>query len=219
MIRPGRRVILTLLAMLSFASASSVRAAEHSPWWSVGVVSGATAMDRSLADYQWDTRLRAAFGAEALVGHGRWSAGARLWRTQTTQTVEASGVNAPPIVRATSFEAVGRIDVASWQGLRLEGTASAGRRHLGYTPDELLIDSGSGNTTPVTLAPINEWVASAGLSMAHSLPGDWDLGLQLEHAVFGLDTAHRVGAGIETGRESFGEWNARLALAKRFHLR
>lgn len=218
MIRSSRRMLL-LIAMGSLATASSAQATEHSPWWSLGVLSGATALDHSLADYQWDTRVRAAFGAEALVGRGRWSVGARAWRTHTTQTVEAPGVSASPTVRATSVEAVGRIGVAKWQGIRFEGTASAGRRHLGYTPDELSIDSGSGPATPVALAPIDEWVASAGLSVAHALPGDWDLGLQIEHGVFGLDTAHRVGAGIETGRESFGEWNARFALARRFHLR
>jgi len=219
MIPAGRRAIMTLLALASLASGSNVHAAEQLPWWSLGVLSGATALDHSLADYQWDTRIRGAFGAEALIGHGRWSMGARAWRTQTTQAVEAPGVSGSPTVRATSLEAVGRFGAGSWHGLRFEGTCSAGRRHLGYTPDELLIDSGSGNTTQVVLAPIDEWVASAGLSVAHALPGDWDLGLQLEHGVFGLDTAHRVGAGIETGRESFGEWNARFALAKRFHLR
>ena len=73
MIRTSRRVVLAFMVMGSLAMTSSAHATEPSPWWSLGVVSGATALDHSLADYQWDTRIRAAFGAEALLGHGRWA--------------------------------------------------------------------------------------------------------------------------------------------------
>ena len=42
---------------------------------------------------------------------------------------------------------------------------------------------------------------------------DWVTGVQVDYRVFSLETAHRNGDAIETGRESFGDWSARLAIA------
>jgi hypothetical protein len=36
----------------------------------------------------------------------------------------------------------------------------------------------------------------------------------VDYSAFSLDTAHRSGAGVVDGRESFGNWNARLELAR-----
>lgn len=217
--RRGVPTLGVLAAALLIGSVASAHAQDPGPWASIGVLSGATLMDPSLADYQWDTRFHGAYGAEARVGMGRWAGGARIWRTQTTQAVEAPGVTADPIVRATSLELVAHIQLFELHGMRVAGLASGGRRHLGFSPDELSVDTGGGNVTRVRLAPVDEWIAGGGLSLEHTFGAQWDLGLQVDHGVFGLDTAHRVGAGIETGRESFGEWNARFALAKRFQRR
>ncbi len=214
--RIGSRALVLALAM---AWAAPVHSEVEPRWVSLGVLTGATAFDPSLADYQWDTRMQAAFGAEALVGVGRWSGGLRAWRTQTTQGINAPGVDASPVVRSTSVEAVGRVRLARVLGFTLEGSASAGRRHLGFSPDEVSIDTGLGAATEVRLAPIDEWTASAGASLGRRFASVWSLGLQIEQGVFALDTAHRQGSGIETGRESFGEWNARVALARRFQER
>ena len=213
------RLLPVLVSALVLTSGVHAEPGPNPLWASVGLLSGATALDPSLADYQWDTRMRAAFGVEALLGQGRYAVGTRLWRTRTTQVIDAPGVQSDPTVRATTFEGVGRVGLLESRGLKLAAMVSVGRRHLGYTPDALTIDTGSGTSASVSLAAVNEWVASGGLALEHELPGGWDLGLQVEHGVFGLDTAHRVGAGIETGRESFSEWNARFALAKRIHLR
>ena len=42
------------------------------------------------------------------------------------------------------------------------------------------------------------------------------IGTEVERRVFGLDTAHRAGATVVMDRESFGEWSARLELARVF---
>jgi hypothetical protein len=201
---------------LAVMAAVPAGAAAPSSWWSAGLSGGLTAMDPALAHYQWDTRPQTALGAEAALGWGRWSFGARAWRTQTVQSTAAPVAPPSPHVRLTSAELVGRIRVWEAQDWALEALAAGGRRHLGYSPDQLSIDHGDGSTSTVGLRPIDAWVGSGGMALEHALGSGWRAAVQVERSVYGWDASHRAGADVETIRESFGDWNLRLALARRF---
>src|SRR5262249_37928795 len=150
---------------------------------------GSTQPLASLADYQWDVRPHAAWGAQALVGSGRWSGGVRIWRSGTTQALGLPGT-ADPHVSTTSYDLVGRPRVASWRGLECLGLASGGRLAIRYQPDHVTLDTGA-NPVEVSFAPVWQWVAGAGLGVRAPLRGGWSLGLETERTVFALDTAHR----------------------------
>ncbi len=189
-------------------------------WFSIGVLAGSAQPDADLADYQWNTTPRVAWGAQALAGSGRWAIGPRLWRTQTTQGIDLSGVATATTVRSTSLELVGQGQVATLWGARVLATASVGRLHLGYHPDQVTVGSGgSGNPIVVEFAPVNEWIAGGGLSVQRPLTERWTVSVQVDNGVFALDTAHRNGSVIEYGRESFAGWNVRLGLARIFQWR
>ncbi len=88
---------------------------------------------------------------------------------------------------------------------------------LGWSPDEVVVSpSGSGSEVTKRFAPVHEWTGGAGAAVERALPGPWRAGVQVERRVFGLDTAHRAGATVVMDRESFGEWSARLELARVF---
>jgi hypothetical protein len=183
-------------------------------WLSLGLLAGTTQVDPRLADYQWDTTPRAAWGAQALVGTDRLAAGARLWRTQSRQTLDpTSGDDAR--IGATTGELVGRVRLAGVLGTGLWGDASGGWMRLSYDPDRLTFDAGG---TPVTvdLQPIDTWTAGLGLAMERPLPGGWSAGLEAGHRWFELDAAHRNGHTIEVRRERVGDWTARAVLARRW---
>ncbi len=163
-----------------------------------------------MADYQWDVRPHAAWGAQLLAGLGSCAAGLRWWQGGTTQSLGLAGVT-DPSVRTSSLELIARARVATWRGLALEATAAGGRLALHYRPDHVTVGTG-GAPVEVTLAPVHDWVAGAGLALQAPLPGDWNWGLELERRVFALDTAHRNGNAIEYGRETFGDWDARVAV-------
>lgn len=180
---------------------------------SVGVLAGWTQLDPALADFQWDVTPRGAWGAELLAGTGRASGGVRMWRTQTTQALGVPGAASGPTVRATSWELVGRGRVATLWGTRVLACASAGRLHLDYSPDEMSIDPGTGTPIRVVFAPIDEWIGGGGLAFERPLGGPWTASLEIDQRMFGLEAAHRNGSAIEIGRESFGNWSARVGLA------
>jgi hypothetical protein len=189
-------------------------AGNQTPWISIGILSGVTQPDRKLADYQWDTVPRLGWGGQAVVGGRAWSAGLRLWTASTTQRLDAQDPDARSTARWTSLEVVGRRRLATLLGNQVAALASAGRVHLGYDPDRITFDV---NGTPVTvvLEPVDEWIMGAGVSLQRPLGASWDLGLEIERRRFELDTAHRDGDAIEYARESFGDWSARLAIARR----
>lgn len=183
-------------------------------WFSIGILSGSTRLDNGLADFQWDLRPRVDWGAQTLVGSGRFATGLRLWRTHTTQQIDPAAATAAPDVHATSTELVGHGCLAKALGCELMAVASAGLLHLGYHPDRVTIaPTGGGAPIAVDLAPVNQWIGGAGLAMRRPLRGAWAAGAEVDHRVFGLDTAHRNGAAIEYQRQTFGEWSARLELA------
>jgi hypothetical protein len=194
------------------AGSSTLRRA--STWWlSLGALSGSTSWDGTLANYQWDVRPQAAWGIVARAGRGRWSASARLWTTSTTQGLGAPGLPVTPHVRATSWELTGEARVLDVAGLPLLATASGGRLHLGYDPEHVSVDPGTGTPIDIDFRPIDEWTGGFGLATRHALRGPWMAGLAVEREVFALDAAHRNGDTVTAGREAFGNWSARLELS------
>ncbi len=179
-------------------------------WASVGLLAGSAQPVAAMADYQWDVRPHAAWGAQLLAGLGRFAAGLRGWQGGTTQSLGLAGVT-DPNVRMSSLELVARARLAEWRGIALAATAAGGRLALRYSPDQVTVGT-SGAPVEVTLSPVHEWVAGAGLALQAPLPGDWNWGLELERRVFALDTAHRNGSSIEYARETFGDWDARVAV-------
>ena len=184
--------------------------------FSLGLLAGTTQFDAGLADYQWNTRPRMAWGGQAMAGAGRFAAGLRLWTTRTTQAIGDLGD--APGVRATSIELVGEGRLAQRWGTELLATAGAGRLHLGYHPDQVAIQPpGPVGAIVVALAPVDAWIAGGGLAVRRALLPGWSVALGVEHRSFAIDTAHRVGNAIVLTRESFGDWSARFELAR--HLR
>lgn len=200
------------------AGSAGTRPAGGGAWLSLGLLTGSTRSDPRLADYQWDVSLRPAWGAQALVGRGRLAAGVRLWRLQTTQRIDLPGATVSPQVGLTSVELVGLGRLGAIGGTELLLTAGVGRRHLGYDPDQITIPvSRPGIPIVVPLSAVDEWTGGGGLAVRRGLGPRWSLGLGVDLEFFGLDTAHRSGAAVVYGRESLGEWSARLEIARRFH--
>ena len=179
---------------------------------SLEILAGSAQPVSSMADYQWEVRPQAAWGAQALAGLGPIAAGLRWWRSGTTQALGLSG-QPEAAVRTNSFELVARARVVAWHGLALHATAAGGRLAMSWDPDHVTVATG-GTPVEVELAPIHEWVGGAGLALEAPLSGDWSLGLEGERRVYALDTAHRSGSGVEYARETFGDWAARLSLCR-----
>ena len=185
-------------------------------WLTLGVLTGATRFDPHLADYQWNANPRVAWGAQALAGIGRYGAGLRVWRSQTTQHI-AMADDENPAVRATSLELVGRGRLLTGWGNEFEASVATGWLHLGYAPDHVTIaSSGGGPAIDVALKPVDEWVAGGGFAVRRPVTEAWTAALELDSRVFGMKTAHRSGSTIVVGRERFSDWSARLELARVF---
>jgi len=226
--RNGVRRARTARALAAAFAATSLLAArgaqasarpEREPGTSLvlGVATGTTFVDPHLGDYQWDTRPRAAWGASAALERGRFALGGRAWRSSTTQRLALPGGAVAPRVATTTLEAVASARVASLAGADLALDACAGRRRLAWTPDRMRVDAG-GTPLDVTFAPLASWVAGAGATLRAPLPARCSVALSLERAFFALDTAHRAGTATVLARETFGDWSARLELARRFSL-
>lgn len=187
--------------------------------FSIGALSGSAMPDPALADYPWTTLPRAAWGAQALAGRGPLEAGLRLWRTQTRQESALPGGTLTSAVRLTSVEVVGRVRMWRVLGADVMGSTSVGRLRIGWDPDRVEIDTGGGAPIEVRFEPVSEWIAGAGLALSRPVAAGWNAGLELDHRVFRMDTAHRNGSTIEYRRETFGDWNARAALAWQYGTR
>jgi hypothetical protein len=187
--------------------------APPSVWATVGLLGGSTQVDGRLANYLWDTRPRAAWGAQALAGRGRVALGARAWRSQTVQVLDLPAGTQSPAVRSTTLELLARAHVASPLGILLWAGASAGRLRMNYLPDRVVVANGPGGEIVADLLPVGEWIGGAGLSMQQPLPGRWTVGLDVDRQFFSLDTAHRSGAVVIDRREAFSDWSARLEIA------
>jgi len=185
-------------------------------WLSLAALGGVTLPDRSLDDYQWQIAPHSSWGAEALVGRGAWAAGLRTWTTATHQEVGAPGAPSTTRVSTTSWEAVARSTVASVRAISVSLGASVGRVRLAYAPDRVTIAT-AGGPLEVAFAPVTDWVGGAGLGFQRPLGPRWRAGLQVEHRIFALDTAHRSGDQIIEERSTFGDWSARVALERKTH--
>jgi hypothetical protein len=183
---------------------------------SLGLLAGPTLPDPSLSDYQWRMTPRIGWGAESFAGIGRYAAGIRVWSTSTPQELGLPGAPAATTVTRTSFELVGRATLAHLAGWEWTASASAGRVHLGYRPDHVSIST-AGGPIDVSFAPLDEWIGGGGIGLRRPLAGSWSAGLDLEHRIFALDTAHRAGTTVVSERSTFGDWSARLALTRNLH--
>jgi hypothetical protein len=197
------------------ASAAPVADMAPGMWYSAGLLSGSSKPDGALADYQWSTSPRAAWGAQALAGRGPVAAGLRFWRSNTTQENPLPAGTFVSTVRWTSLELVTRARVASFLGLEVLGSASVGRLRLAYTPDRLTIDTGGSGPVEVLFDPIDEWIAGGGVAFTRAVAESWSAGLEIDRRVFRMNTAHRSGDTIEYRRDAFGDWSARLEFAWR----
>lgn len=203
--------VLTTLGLQPDPARADDRAKRHV---SVSALAGSAQPVGALADYQWDVRPHAAWGAEVLAGSGPWSAGVRGWRSGTTQGLGLAGVT-DPAVHTTSLELVGRVHLASWRNVGLEALASGGRLAIAWDPGQLVVDTG-GSPVTVTLSAVHEWVAGTGLTLGLPLGRDWKWSIETERRWYGLDTAHRDGASVTLARQTFGDWDARTALTRRW---
>ena len=218
-LRSARRdATAVALALVACASMPTATAAAPGGWGSLGVLGGSTLPDGQLARYQWDTHARAAWGAQGLVGTGRYALGVRMWRSQTVQVLDLPGGPLSPAVRSTTFEVLGRVRLHSVAGADLGVTGSAGRIRLAYRPDRVVVSSGPGGDVVADLAPVSDWTAATGIFAERLLPGHWQLGLSLDRRVFALDTAHRSGPSVIDAHERFGDWSTRVELAWRLPL-
>lgn len=178
----------------------------------LSVLAGGVQPVARMADYQWDLHPHAAWGGELLAGRGRLSAGVRFWHAGTTQSLAIAGVP-DPAVHANSLELLTRMTVARGRWWRLSAFASAGRLSLTWTPDRVTVPSGGG-PVEVAFTPVHEWVGGAGLGFGIPLTPGWETGFQMERRAYALDTAHRSGSNVVEAREWFGDWTARVSLAR-----
>jgi hypothetical protein len=181
-------------------------------WLSAGVLTGSTVPDAALADYQWQVAPGFAYGAQVRAGAGAWSTGLRWWSAETTQDLGVSGTPSPT-VRWSTLEVVGRARLFSMWGQSLSVTGGGGWLHLGYHPDHVTL-AVPGNPVEVAFAPVDTWILGTGLALERPIHREWSVGLEVDRRFFALDTAHRNGNAIEIARESFGDWSARLEVAR-----
>ena len=205
---------LAALLVLGTAAAAAPAAARApgSRWVSASLLAGSAQPIAAMADYQWDVRPHAAWGAQLLAGTGPFAAGLRWWRGGTTQSVGLAGVS-DPAVRTGSVELTARARVARWRDAQLLATASGGRLAITYHPDRLTVVTG-GPPIEVAFTPVHEWVGGAGMALQLPLAGQWTWAVETERRMFALDTAHRSGSSVTLARETFGDWDARIALAR-----
>lgn len=193
-----------LLGLLAPATAHGVEV-------TVAPVAGVTAFDRDLDNYRWDLGPHPTWGLEVRATRGRFGLGWRASRTATTQATGIPGETQQPDVRLTSVEMLGEVSVLEWRGTEALVLGQFGRLHLGYDPDVLVLDPGSG-PIEVRYQALDEWTGGLGLGLRHAFPAGPVVGLAAERSWFGLDTSHRAGDDIVERRETFGNWTVRASV-------
>lgn len=209
--RPRRAGLLTA-ALLTACALAAPAQAQDTPrkYVAMSLLAGSAQPDGQMADYQWDVRPHAAYGAELLAGRGRWAAGARVSAGSTTQALGLSGIPDARVSR-TRIELVTRARLARLWNVGFAVTGSAGRLGLAYRPDHVTVDAG-GSPIEVTLAPIHTPVYGGGIAFEGPLTAGWAWGAGIDRRWFALDTAHRSGSEVVFARETFGDWDAHLVL-------
>lgn len=210
--RRGLLVIACAACALALAAPARAQAT-----LTLAATGGFSRADAARARYRWDDRAHAAYGASALLARGRFAAGARFERTGATQALELGGAApAEAAIAGTSLEALARVRVARVGGASLALTGAAGRTWFAWTPENVDVNTGAGVTT-VRFAPVATPSAAAGAVCAWEA-GRWQLGLAAERRFVSLETAHRAGDQVVYSKETFGDWNARLEVARTFAL-
>ena len=209
----SRSTFSAILIVLAVSVTAALPAAAGDTFVSVGVLAGTTQPDTDLANYRWDVGGQRAYGVQALLGRDRWGAGLRLFRWSTSQSTGLLGFADVPTVRLTSWQMFAQFRAVSLLGVRVLGSGSVGRVHLGYNPDQLILDDGVSTPVVVDFKPLDEWMLGLGLGVERDLFSSLSVGAELERTYFSLDTAHQNGGVIEQNRESFGNWNLRLRLS------
>jgi hypothetical protein len=136
-----------------------------------------------------------------------------VWRTAARQEI-AAAAGVAPVVRGTSLELVGRARCARVAGAEILALVSGGGLRLAWDPDRVAVETTPGSTTDVALAPVSSWIAGAGVAVERGLAAGWSAGLAIERRVYALETARQSGGRVEIGSETFGDWSARLSLAR-----
>jgi hypothetical protein len=156
------------------------------------------------------------WGLDARLAADRAGFGVRVWRTRTTQSTGIPGESSASDVKLTGTEAVGKFRVANLAGVHFLASASVGTLHLGWSPDRVTLPPlGAGDPIEVRFDPVTEWIGGVGMTAQRQLFGGFDLALGIERSWFQLDTAHRAGTEIVTGRDTFGNWMVRAQLSHR----
>lgn len=182
---------------------------------SLGLFSGAIALDPDLRNYRWNTSTRPVWGGLLRVDLGRVTLGARVWRAATEQSLHLLDDPRVPEVRLTGSELTTEVRLLDRGGVRLFASGATGALHLGYSPDAIDVSDGSGGSVHVDFAPITEGLFAFGLGARRAVGSGLAVTVSVDHSWFRLDTSHRRGSEIVTRRESFGHWTARLDLTRR----
>jgi hypothetical protein len=211
---------IALTAVLHFATTARAQTDtacdEFAPSeWRIGIgaLAGGIAFDPTLDNYRWDVTPTLQTGVQAMLIHGRFATGARLWLAHTTQASGIPGETQAPRVNATAIEWVGEGRAVSYRGVELWGAVHGGRLFLAYDPDQLTFDAGVGTPITVSFDSISEWDYGFGIEIRGDLTAQLALALQADHTSFSLDTAHRSGDEIVASRERFDQWSLRLQAA------
>lgn len=199
---------------MALAPIASTAAAEAEPTVELHALVGTTRPDASLENYQWRVEATPAWGGAVRAGLGPYTAGLEVWTNRTTQRIDATQ-NA--LVRATRIELIAGRRIAAFGANRLEARVAGGRMLLGYAPDRVTIDAGSG-PVEVALAPIHTWSTGLGMALTSRLQDEWTVGLALDWHTYSLDTASRQGTTIVESRERFDDWSARIEIGRSFAL-
>ncbi len=189
-------------------------------WWlAIEPFAGSVRLDPHLGDYLWNVEPRLVWGGQLVAHRGGAGVGARVWRASTAQSSGIPGESIEPSVRLTAAELVGEWRLLSAWGVGVAAVASGGRLHVGYAPDRAtFVPPGSSVAVEVAYEPIDAWTGGAGLALRRPIAARLALGARVERSFFALDTAHRNGESIETRRETFANWSARLELSWRLPL-
>ena len=169
-----------LLAAVVLSLPASAEAALGAPALRLDGQAHALLLDTRLADYQWRTSPRPAFGAACFVELGPLGLGARGDLTRTTERL----ADLSPQVRLLRREALLRLSMLDLAGTRVVLEGSYGRTRVEFSPANVAMLG-----TEVALPSVEAPSGGVGLGFehrAHSLV----LGLHAEQSFLRLATAH-----------------------------
>lgn len=207
---------LALVAVAALALAATGAAAQPDVWLEAGPALGGLVLDGDLANYRWDTRPAAQWGARVLAGRGPFALGVGAWRAGTTQETGLTGEVPPLAVSVSAVALVAMVRVATPLGCEMRLGGQAGRLHAGWDPPSLKVDIGAGEPVDVVFTDIDEWLVGATADIQRGIGRGLVAAVQADWSSFALDTAHRRGDGIVEQRERFGAWSARVQVGWRW---